>query len=71
MFVFCRSILLMDMRAEDKVRYTNRVKEGIQALILTTPVSLHNNDFLINKSLYNILKFLKIFENLRSMMKSR
>jgi hypothetical protein len=62
MFAFCRSILLLDVRARHKVRYTNRVKERIQALILTTPVSLHSNDFLIKKSLYKIMKFFRIWK---------
>jgi hypothetical protein len=65
MFPLCRSILLMCMRARNKVRYTKLTKKGIKVFVLTTPISLHSKNFTIKESLNKSLEFSKILEDLR------
>jgi hypothetical protein len=65
MFTFSRSVLLMSMRTRHKVRYANFLKERIEFLILSSPVRLHSNNFLIKKTLNMMLKIMKFLKDIR------
>jgi hypothetical protein len=62
---FYCSILLMSMRIGNKVSNTNFVKEGVKFFILSSPIGLHDNDFLVKKYLNKSLEFIKFLKGFR------
>jgi hypothetical protein len=59
----------MGVWARNMVGYANALEEGVQLLILTSPVCLHGKDFSIKHALYEVLKIMKTLKNLRFMTK--
>jgi hypothetical protein len=55
----------MSMRIGNKVSNTNFVKKGVKLFILSSPVGLHGNDFLVKESLNKGLKFMKFLKDFR------
>jgi hypothetical protein len=64
-FVFYNTILLMSIRARDKVGDANVMKKGIKTLIFASPASLHSNNLTMEHTLNKALKFFKELKNLR------
>jgi hypothetical protein len=54
--------MLMSMRTGNKVSNTNFVKEGVKLFILSSPVGLYGNDFLVKESINKSLKFMKFLK---------
>jgi hypothetical protein len=50
MFALSWIILLMCMRTQKKMTYAYMLEKGIKFLILSSPISLHSNNFLIKES---------------------
>jgi hypothetical protein len=50
MFTLSTTILLMSMRTGDPVRNTDFMKEGIKFNVLTTPIRLNMQNFVIKKT---------------------
>jgi hypothetical protein len=46
-----RAILLMSIRARDEISYDAVFEEGIQLLVLPSPIRLHGRSFTIKESL--------------------
>jgi hypothetical protein len=65
MFTLSRSILLMCMRARDKMSNANALEKGIEFLILTPPICLHCNNFLVKETLNKMLKIMKFLKDIR------
>jgi hypothetical protein len=64
-FTLSRAILLMRMRTRYKMGDTNFLEEGIEFLILASPVSLHSKNFLIKETLNMMLKIMKFLKHIR------
>jgi hypothetical protein len=65
MFPLNNSILLMCMRAGNKMSYADFFKEGMSILILSTPISLYRNNFSIKESFNKILELMKSLKHIR------
>jgi hypothetical protein len=65
MFVLNGTILLMFMRARDLVFDPNMSEECVEFLVLTTPVSLHREDFPIEGAPNKTLKGVKDMKHFR------
>jgi hypothetical protein len=69
MFSLCRPILLMGMRARHVRSNANALEEGVQALILPTPICLHSHYFLIKETFNMVLEIMKTLKNFRFVSK--
>jgi hypothetical protein len=69
MFTLGRTILLVSVWARHVMSDANTLKEGIQALILPTPISLHGNDFPIQQAFNKFLKVNEVLKNFRFVSK--
>jgi hypothetical protein len=69
MLTFSSTILLMCVRARNKVRDANITEKGIKLFIFTTSITLHGKDFSIKYPLNKSLKLSKVFEHLRFILK--
>jgi hypothetical protein len=65
MFTLSGAILLMCMRTRNKVSDANALEKRIEFLILTTPIGLHGNNFLIKETFNKMLKIMKLLKNIR------
>jgi hypothetical protein len=59
MFSLCRTILLVGMRARNMMIYTYALEERVQSLILSSPISLHCQNFAIELPFHKMLKIMK------------
>jgi hypothetical protein len=59
----------MSVRTRDLMDNTNLAKEGIKMLIFLTPIRLNKDNFTIKHTLNKGLKFKKVIEDLRFVMK--
>jgi hypothetical protein len=64
-----RAILLMGIWIRHMVRDPNFLEEGIEFLILTSPVRLNSKNFLVKKTFDQSLKFTKFLKKLRFVFK--
>ena len=69
MLTLSRTILLVCMRARNMMGDTNFLKETIKFFILTTPISLHSDNFPIKLTLNKGLKVEKNLINIRTVLK--
>jgi hypothetical protein len=69
MLAFSSAILLMGVRTCDLMGNTNLVKEGIKMLIFPTAIRLNRDNFVIKHAVNKGLKFMKILEDFRFVMK--
>jgi hypothetical protein len=68
MLPFSRAILLMSMRTRYMMSDANFLKEAIEFFILTSPISLHCNNFSIKFSLNKLLEIKKYLINIRMLL---
>jgi hypothetical protein len=61
----------MGARARNEMGNTYVIKEGIELLILSSPIRLHSNDFPIQGALYMLLEDMKLRENFRLMLEKK
>jgi hypothetical protein len=59
MFTFCWAVLLMGVRVGNEMRNAYAIKEGIELLILSSPIHLHSDNLPIQEVLYMLLKDMK------------
>jgi hypothetical protein len=64
-----RAVLLVCIGTGNMVRDPNALKKGIQLLILTTRVGLHNNILAVKRAFNKVLKILKTLKDFRLMAK--
>jgi hypothetical protein len=69
MLSLSRAILLMGIWTRNRVRDPNLLEEGIEFLILTTPIRLYNKNFLVKETFNESLKFTELLKNLRFLFK--
>jgi hypothetical protein len=65
MFSLCRPILLMGMQAGHMMSNANALEEGVQALILPTPIFLHSHYFPIKETFNKVLEIVKKLKKLQ------
>jgi hypothetical protein len=65
MFALSRAILLMCMWTRYKMSYPYSLEEGIKLLILSSPIRLHSNNFLIKETFNMMLKIMKFLKHIR------
>jgi len=63
-FVLGRAILLVGVWTRDLMSYFYVVKEGIESLILPSPVSLDGTNFVIKLAFNKLLKFCEALKKL-------
>jgi hypothetical protein len=65
MFSLGGAILLVCMRTRHMVCDANTLKEGVQFLILTTPIGLHGDDLFVKKAFNMVLEVMETLKNIR------
>jgi hypothetical protein len=68
MFSFYEPILLMGIGTRNMMRDVGLL-EGVELLVLTTPVGLDSENFLIKQTFNKILKFLEFLKHIRFVLK--
>jgi hypothetical protein len=68
-FPLDNTILLMGMRARDKMSDSNTIKEATQFLVFTSPIGQHGQDFTIKQTLNMSLKTMKFINDIRPVFK--
>jgi hypothetical protein len=63
MLTFCRTILLVRVRARNMMIYAYAAEKRVQGLILSTPICLNSSDFSTKLSLNKILKVIETLKN--------
>jgi hypothetical protein len=65
MFPFCGSVLLMCMWAGNMVINTYSLKERVEALVFTTPISLNSLNLLLKESFNKVLEIMEFCKDFR------
>jgi hypothetical protein len=65
MFALGRTILLMCMWTIDKMSYPYSLKKGVKFLILSSPIGLYGNNFLVKETLNMMLKITKLLKHIK------
>jgi hypothetical protein len=69
MFSFYEPILFMGIGTRNMMRDVGLLEEGVELLVLTTPVGLDSENFLIKQTFNKILKFLEFLKHIRFVLK--